>query len=542
MDIAKQTFSMKRLITAVVILGLITTASYFGTDYFKGSVSSVPSSSGPDLAIATLDGVSPAIYLDSSNKLYVVHANIGDTKVDDSLKDKGNTYIYIYKNSDLTKPYKKLTYSWSTLKDKNFLNAKSSSILQPTKLDSKDYTVQACIDNQNNVVSNETNESGKFDCATGSSANNFFKVNLAPVSTILPTVTITFDPAYADESKIVSETESVGVGYFKVKITDGDVILEDATFTDNGDDNSSVYSSFELKNTKGDLIGTAAIASGKITFDNLDYIMKADTEETLIVYAKVKEINSLQNTGAKLMLSLEYGDIYFADKTTSLEIPGALLIITGSRDGSINQVKIKAYASIPTISMVALSNSELIEGGDREVFKFNITADDSNDIYLSRVALNISASSTVSLTSPKLYQSTTTNADDYLNETEAGQPYESATQSFSDGIYVNGENIVFDLLTPFKITAGKTVTFVVKTTVIDTAETESSELKLRLLGDTLEVRSSSVDNLDNTYNFIWADGVNAEIGAPSSETANQWANGWEVEKLPTDYQTLSTQY
>ena len=74
--------------------------------------------------------------------------------------------------------YKKLTYSWSTLKDKTFLTANGYSVIQPFKLNSDNYTIHACIDPKD-AVKNEANEAGSFDCNTGSSTNNFLSVNLA---------------------------------------------------------------------------------------------------------------------------------------------------------------------------------------------------------------------------------------------------------------------------------------------------------------------------------------------------------------------------
>ena len=178
-----QKISKKHLILSALVIAVIATASYLGSNsYFKGDANSIPSTNGqPDLAISD-------IYLDSSNKLTVVQSNLvhENSASADVTTTNGHTYIYIYKNSDGSL-FKKWTYSWSTLSavkshPSYFLKAGETMNIQPMKLDSKDYTIQACIDPKN-VVTNEYEESGSFDCAAGSPVNNFLKVNLNPIPT-----------------------------------------------------------------------------------------------------------------------------------------------------------------------------------------------------------------------------------------------------------------------------------------------------------------------------------------------------------------------
>jgi Leucine-rich repeat (LRR) protein len=170
----KQKISTKYLIVGVLIVAVVAVTGYLGSnEYLRGDINDLPK---PDLAISD-------IYLDSSNKLTVVQSNLvhENAASADVTAINGHTYIYIYKNSDGSL-FKKWTYSWSTLSavkshPSYFLKAGETMNIQPMKLDSKDYTIQACIDPKN-VVTNEYEESGSFDCATGSSMNNFKKVNL----------------------------------------------------------------------------------------------------------------------------------------------------------------------------------------------------------------------------------------------------------------------------------------------------------------------------------------------------------------------------
>jgi len=380
---------------------------------------------------------------------------------------------------------------------------------------------------------------------------------LSPTYTVTAggTLTVVFDPAYKNASAIVAETGScsttnydcyIAVGYFELSVTDDNLLLEDLTLTDNGGDNATVYKDFVLKTEAGEYIGEASMQSGLIPFANVNYDLPEGTQ-TLIVYAQVAKIQAVANTGANLLLSLESGNISVSSKSTSQTISGSNLTITGAANSASNQTEYRAYKSIPTVSMVALSSSELIESSDREVFKFSVTADDAGDLYLSRVVLDVSASSTVTLEDPQLYQSGATSTGEDLADTVV---YDSAAQNAADDgedagsvvDFENGEDIVFDFTSVFKISAGKTVTFVVEADVADTAEAGTSQLSLAVLGDTTDVASDSVGDLDNTYNFIWSDGVNAENGAPSSEDANQWADGWKVKNLTTDYQTLTVKY
>ena len=234
-------------------------------------------------------------------------------------------------------------------------------------------------------------------------------------------MTIVFDPQYKNCTGLVSETGSCSstnydcyapVAYAEVSVVDDTLQIQDMTWTDAGDDNASVYKHFALKNEAGELIGTASMSSGSIRFSNVDYDMKEGTE-TLTVYAQIASITSIVNTGAKISLVISAAtDVKVVSKSTSQAITATVTGVDATTDA--NQINFRAYKSIPSVSMVKLSDSTLVEASGKEVFKFSVTADDASDLYLSRVSIDVDAESSVDLQNPHLYELNSTNSGDEL--------------------------------------------------------------------------------------------------------------------------------
>ncbi|KKP39879.1 MAG: hypothetical protein UR28_C0004G0011 [Candidatus Peregrinibacteria bacterium GW2011_GWF2_33_10] len=188
-EIKKPNSHKKYLIIGTLITLTLIITSYFGSNnLFKGDLNYIAGNLGkPDLKINS-------IYLDqTTNKLTIIQSNDGtvDNNINSILKVKSNnatpevnlinlndgyTYIYIYNNSDGS-IYRKIVYKWSDYKNYDFLEPNGESEIELLKLDSNKYTVHACIDPAD-IITNEEDEPGIFDCEQGIESNNYMSVNL----------------------------------------------------------------------------------------------------------------------------------------------------------------------------------------------------------------------------------------------------------------------------------------------------------------------------------------------------------------------------
>ena len=200
-----------------------------------------------------------------------------------------------------------------------------------------------------------------------------------------------------------------------------------------------------------------------------------------------------------------------------------------------------------------LSSSELIQGQNRDVFKFTVTASNV-DIYLDRLTFQLAAtpdvgatpdaSAKIYLQDPQLYDASQTDSGSELNKTVI---YDNAYQHLADdddgskdGIvdFRNIENIVFDFISPYKVPAGTTKTFIIKANVFDKNTVGTSYLSLTLLRDQTSISYDSVDDLDggagdSAYNFIWSDYKYPLV------TEDKWLNGYTVKGGPSFTLVLS---
>ncbi len=152
----KITTAQKVLVGGLLIIAILVGVSFSttGTDDLQGRLHLRQ----PVEALTPLTPLTPIInllpdliiediYLDG-DALSVVQKNQSRVGIGKRLRDEGHTYIYIDGALEWT-------YSWSTLRDKSFLNAGGSSIIQPQRLD-LGHTLKACIDI--NDVINESDE------------------------------------------------------------------------------------------------------------------------------------------------------------------------------------------------------------------------------------------------------------------------------------------------------------------------------------------------------------------------------------------------
>jgi hypothetical protein len=149
--------------------------------------------------------------------------------------------------------------------------------------------------------------------------------------------------------------------------------------------------------------------------------------------------------------------------------------------------------------------------------QFTVTADDSGDIYLYKVAVKMTTSTaSVALTDVVLVKST--------NES-------TTLATGSQPSFVTTETCTFTLSTPQAIPAGGSVTYYVKATVADgDPATGDASYSLQLLG-VADADAVSAAAADVTGDFVWGDGSG---DTPDSTTTVQWNNGYKVPGLSSD--------
>ncbi len=345
------------------------------------------------------------------------------------------------------------------------------------------------------------------------------------------TVTVVHDSGHKNDSSIVTSSGTCsdyscykGVGWFEWTVVDDSVQLQDIVITDGGATNEGVYTNFALEDEDGEVIGTGTMSSGgSITFNQVNYDMDEGTH-TIGVYAQVASINNVTNTGQQIKLYISASaDVDVISNSTKQSITD--LTVSDAGNGDTNQTTHRAYKTMPTVEVVQPTSAQLNVGANQKIFTFTATADSAGDLYLSRVSVDIVATSDLTITVPQLYKSG--------DETSALQ--DAVTNAgVTDSSFINGDSMTFDFTSPYKVTKGTTTTFVVKATVAATATDGTSSLSLTLEGanDGDDTSDSTADHQTGGELFIWGDGSNNSDA--DSETADQWVNGNQVDSLGVD--------
>jgi len=203
-----------------------------------------------------------------------------------------------------------------------------------------------------------------------------------------------------------------------------------------------------------------------------------------------------------------------ADIVATGKESGQTATATGTTDSNTHWI----YKSVPTVAMVTLPTTQLINGSNI-LAKLSVTASSGGDIDLKKLSFTVATTScTVTDLSFKVYDVT------------SGETEMNAT---GDSVGASGlVEVEFDSLRTIPI--GTTKTFVLKGTVTDVDGTTSDSISTQLMGDVAPVAAQKypttyalVDADASNDDFIWSD-----ISASShAVTTLDWTNGYLVSGL-----------
>ncbi len=226
------------------------------------------------------------------------------------------------------------------------------------------------------------------------------------------------------------------------------------------------------------------------------------------------------------------------------------------------------YKSIPTVNLVDLTNSTVINGQATDLYKFTVTAGSNGSVALKQFKLNVSWSDggtadSMEIESMKLYKNgsnvtaitmededgdSVTSTSGLLNKTVSNVVDNTLVVQFTDEDVISaGETVTYVVRgTPqgFRMTgsdtSGDSVSFYLPTdSAYNEADSVSSYLNLTSTGIAQLFTSATTAGQSGTAaNFIWSDlSAQSHVGSANSSSTGDWHSGYLVLNLDLSNET-----
>jgi hypothetical protein len=233
---------------------------------------------------------------------------------------------------------------------------------------------------------------------------------------------------------------------------------------------------------------------------------------------------------------------------------------TTDRDGNALFV----FKSIPTVSLVDLTNSTLSNGQATDLYKFTVTAGSNGSIALKQFKLAINwtdggTADTLEVESLKLYK----NGSNITALTMVDEDANTVTST--SGLLEGDGTLVTTFNDEDVIAAGETVTYVVRGTPQGFrtvgADTSGDSISMYLPSDAssnstsvflnqatggqteisqLFTSAASAGQSGTAANFIWSDvSAQSHVGSSNASSTGDWHNGYLVLNLDLSAETWS---
>ncbi len=281
----------------------------------------------------------------------------------------------------------------------------------------------------------------------------------------------------------------------------------------------------EIRLYSGDtLIATGIPAAsgsdaGTFRFENANGLFTVPANQTKQIQVRgllgdITGVTGSATTGTSIFAKIASANFESVSGTTKLTTLTNTPVI-----GSLKRM----YRTIPTVT-VSNPSSSVLTVGENEVLKFTIAADQNGDLDVSKVAFNVSASTSVTIGN--------TDADMKVRTASGDVSLDAATDiSATTGAITVGA--VF--ATPERIAAGTSKTYSLYLTV-SAVPAGSGSLSARVArAETDIVTPAAVSGLYAANSFVWSDrGVQ-----PHTTSTADWHNGFYVKTLPSSTKALS---
>ena len=385
-------------------------------------------------------------------------------------------------------------------------------------------------------------------------------------------LTITVDGDTPDEQIIVANTNDVEVARFKFEATDGDIKVKELLLWDNSTKKDTTRVKAYKLYVNNEEIASKTPSNWKAYFDlwNEWFTVPKDDNVVLVVKADLNDITDDDQTNEQIQLQIN--DLVAETVATSNDLTSATINGTANvdldsdgtngngtdfagtvwtNDATSAVIAEKQYIrkTQPTLSTVDVGTTKLTNG-EQTIYKVQISADSSEDVYVASITFDISAKlNWHSLNA--IYNSGIVSA---IYRDDDGTNWYSGTDSQLKNfkLYVDNNNKTTDLSggkceavsaskvrCTFKedkdqiISAGWSKVFELKATVNNVQDNDYVTVQIK---EDTAAQASDFNTVYTSSNnwFVWSDNA----GSPHSRTTDDWFNGYKVNGLDTTSTTL----
>ncbi len=296
-------------------------------------------------------------------------------------------------------------------------------------------------------------------------------------------------------------------------------------------------------------VGTAIFTSTDYATSTLttNFVIPKDGINVMTIKGDLATIGTSQVGTQGSLLKVNFDGDYAASTQGVGAQSGTTISTASTSDTEVDGVRV--FRAYPEFAKIDISNTTLISSTDVSLYKFSITAKDSDGnsdgIGLNQITVNVATStaSTVSGTTTVKNLKVYAYTDSSFSSTVSG--YSNGLLADAAATLVDGINEVeFD--SALNIPAGSTYYFKVvgDTTLIAGTGTFSGSVTTKVLGDSaypafataLMGTEANIDDNDANNNFIWS----PHATTTSLITNIDWTNGYSVDGLPSDGSTATT--
>lgn len=398
--------------------------------------------------------------------------------------------------------------------------------------------------------------------------------------TVYMTITDSGDLAIAEDTAVplddqiaAAETNDVLVARYRITATDEDFEITSMTFTPTDASNTAGSSSTRsdalesltiLYPTDVDYPDTldgeisVSMSGTNVTFNGLAMMVPEDDFITIELYADLaghtNDGTGGLDSGDDLYFTINTGD-YDGGMYGSFEATGQVSGVAKTEADFSDVTASNAtyvYRTIPTVANSTSLSTALITGSDQEIYRFTVTAEDTYDVAMYYLSLDIAstgileeggASTLSNMTTAFICQGTAVYADAPLFIKEYGKSTVIGT-----GCYNASTNVAnFDLNTSngtvtsgVVVGRGATKTFSVYGDIFEDSDTSTTAtLSTRLKEDTSHTATGTMGTAyslrGSDVGLVWSDyGSTGWHG----ELTTEWMNGYKVPGMPVSYVTL----
>ncbi len=189
------------------------------------------------------------------------------------------------------------------------------------------------------------------------------------------------EDASSPSTQLVVEGTEVILGVLEIEAEDGEVTVEDIEVTLTGTSETLVDEEVVIE-VDGVEVGIATFTSSNNDIvEDIDVIIEDDESVELVFKAMVSSVGDDEDADNGTIISLAVDDVTPEDGSVTVNGLASAIAFDD----------VYVYESVPSVAQVSFSdeNVELTSGGNRELLRFSVSADDAGDITLGAMQFDI---------------------------------------------------------------------------------------------------------------------------------------------------------